>query len=72
MGVTLEVGNLDAFRDRMRDVLAALPEEQFEDRSVIAAQITQPIPISTVTIARLISSARMAGVLPTRFKCIAS
>ncbi len=40
VGVTLEAGNLDAFRDRMQDILAALPSEDFEDRSPVAAQVT--------------------------------
>lgn len=40
VGVTLEVGNLDAFRDRMQDILSALPIEDFEDRSEIAAQVS--------------------------------
>ncbi len=39
VGVTIEAGNLDAFRDRMEDILAELPEEAFEDRSTVAAQV---------------------------------
>ena len=59
VGVTLEVGNLDAFRDRMRDVLAALPEEQFEDRSVIAAQVS--LSEMTVDTVRSLSVMRPFG-----------
>ena len=32
VGVTLESANLDAFRDRMEEVLSELPDEAFEDR----------------------------------------
>ena len=39
VGVTIEAGNLDAFRDRMEDILAELPEEAFEDRNTVAAQV---------------------------------
>ena len=40
VGVTLEAGNLDAFRDRMQEVLSALPQDAFEDRSYVAAQVS--------------------------------
>ncbi len=39
VGVTLEAGNLDAFRDRMQEVLGALPQDDFEDRSPVSAQV---------------------------------
>jgi single-stranded-DNA-specific exonuclease len=40
VGVTLEASKLDAFRARMQEVLAELPEEAFEDRRPVAAQVT--------------------------------
>ena len=39
VGVTLESANLDAFRDRMEEVLSELPDEAFEDRCSIAAEV---------------------------------
>lgn len=39
VGVTLEVGNLDAFRESLREELAGLPAEQFEDRKAVAARV---------------------------------
>ena len=40
VGVTLESANLDAFRDRMEEVLSELPAEAFEDRRSVAAEVT--------------------------------
>lgn len=40
VGVTLDAANLDAFRDRMEDVMDALPAEQFEDRGEVAAIVS--------------------------------
>ena len=39
VGVTLEAGNLDAFRDRLEEVLGELPADDFEDRRPVAAQV---------------------------------
>lgn len=39
VGVTLEAGNLDAFRDRMQDIVGALPDDDFQDKSPVAAQV---------------------------------
>ena len=40
VGVTLESANLDAFRDRMEEVLAELPASAFEDRRSVAAEVS--------------------------------
>ena len=40
VGVTLESANLDAFRDRMEEVLSELPVSAFEDRRSVAAEVT--------------------------------
>ncbi|MBR2836716.1 MAG: single-stranded-DNA-specific exonuclease RecJ [Coriobacteriales bacterium] len=40
VGVTLEASNLDAFRDRMEEVLSELPEDLFVDHKEIAAQVS--------------------------------
>jgi single-stranded-DNA-specific exonuclease len=37
VGVTLDAANIDAFRDRLEEVLDALPAEQFEDKGEVAA-----------------------------------
>ena len=39
VGITLDAGNLDAFRDRMEEYLSALPEDAFQDRSSVAAVV---------------------------------
>ena len=39
VGITLDAGNLDAFRDRMEEYLAALPPEDFEDRLSVSAVV---------------------------------
>ena len=39
VGVTCDVANLDAFRDRLGEAMAALPEEQFEDRGEVCALV---------------------------------
>jgi single-stranded-DNA-specific exonuclease len=40
VGVTCEVGKLDAFRERLCEVMAELPEEQFEDTGEVAALVS--------------------------------
>ncbi len=39
VGVTLESANLDAFRDRLEEVLQELPSEAFDSRREVAAQV---------------------------------
>ena len=39
VGVTLAAENLDAFRERMEEVLSSLPEERFEDTDEVAALV---------------------------------
>lgn len=39
VGVTCDAANLDAFRDRLGEVMAALPTEQFEDRGEVTALV---------------------------------
>lgn len=39
VGITLDAGNLDAFRDRMEERLSSLPEEDFEDRMSVSAVV---------------------------------
>lgn len=39
VGVTCDVDNLDAFRDRLEQVMDALPAEQFEDKGEVAALV---------------------------------
>ena len=53
VGITLDAGNLDAFRDRMEEYLAALPPESFEDRSSVAAVVD----VSELTVANITSLA---------------
>lgn len=40
VGVTCQVDKLDAFRDRLEDVLAQLPEEQFVDKGEVSALVS--------------------------------
>ncbi|MGI6755807.1 MAG: single-stranded-DNA-specific exonuclease RecJ [Atopobiaceae bacterium] len=40
VGVTLEAANLDAFRNRLEDVLDQLPAEQFMDVDEVAAEVS--------------------------------
>ena len=40
VGVTLESANLDAFRDRMEEILGRLPREDFDVRREIAAEVS--------------------------------
>lgn len=39
VGITLDAGNLDAFRDRMQEYLSALPLEDFEDRMSVSCVV---------------------------------
>lgn len=39
VGVTCDVANLDAFRERLEEVMDQLPAEQFEDRGEVAALV---------------------------------
>lgn len=40
VGVTCDVENLDAFRDRLEQVMDALPAEEFEDKGEVAALVS--------------------------------
>ncbi|MDO4797523.1 MAG: single-stranded-DNA-specific exonuclease RecJ [Coriobacteriales bacterium] len=40
VGVTCEVANLEAFRQRMQHIMGGLPEEQFVDRGEVAALVS--------------------------------
>lgn len=51
VGVTCDVENLDAFRQRLEEVMDQLPAEQFEDRGEVAALVS----LSEVTMANIAS-----------------
>jgi single-stranded-DNA-specific exonuclease len=51
VGVTLEEGNIDAFRDRLESIMQELPAEQFISKGEVAAYVT----LQDLTLASVVS-----------------
>ena len=70
VGVTLESANLDAFRDRMEEVLAELPESDFVDTRPVAAEVSlAELDIATVQSLEVLQPFGMGNEVPVFAAC---